>query len=183
MTEQSRRRLPENESVAGKTVKTRTAMNAQLNPIQILVADDSRDECVLLNAELRSIGSVKLIGFVHDGIDAISYLRGVEKFKDREMFPYPDLLLLDFSMPRCGGMEVLQFLQRQLHRPRVVLWSNTLERVSIPLALRLGADLVCNKPIDKRGLMEIIHRLEASAFGMASIVPSLNKHNIVCVNA
>jgi hypothetical protein len=58
-----------------------------------------------------------------------------------------------------------------------------LERISIPLALRLGADLVCHKPVDKRGLMEIIHRLEANAFGMTSAAPPLNQHDIVCVNA
>lgn len=119
---------------------------------------------MLLNAELRSVDSIKLIGFVHDGLEAILYLRGVEQFKDREMFPYPDLILLDFRMPRCTGIQVLQFLQRQFHRPRVVLWSTALEQFSVPLALRLGADLVCTKPTTKRELIEIIRRLEEKAF-------------------
>jgi CheY-like chemotaxis protein len=157
-------------------------MNTELNPIRTLVVDDSQDECTLLSAELNSVDSVKLIGFVHDGIEAIYYLRGVEQFRDREMFPYPDLLLLDYSMPRCGGMGVLQFLQRQFHRPRVILWSNTLECVSVPNALRLGADLVCNKPTNKRELIEILHRLEAKVFRVAPILPSL-KPETVCVNA
>ncbi len=139
-------------------------MNTQINPIRILVVDDSADECALLKAELRSVSSVKLLGFVQDGLEAIHYLRGIEKFKDRELFPYPDLLLLDFNMPKCDGMEVLRFMQRQFYQPRVVLWSNTLERVSVPLALRLGADLVCRKPVNKNELMEIIRRLEARVF-------------------
>ncbi len=161
------------------------AMNAQLNPIRTLVVDDSQDECALLNAELRSVRSVELIGFVHDGIEAISYLRGVDQFKDRELFPYPDLLLLDFSMPRCGGIGVLQFLHRQFYRPRVVLWSNTLDQVSIPLALRLGADLVCNKPMDKRELIEVIRRIELKAFktAPAPAQPSSKTSEIICVHA
>src|SRR6185503_10453139 len=112
-------------------------MNTQYNSIRTLIVDDSTDECLLLSVELRAIRSIKLIGFVGDGIEAISYLQGVEQFTNRELFPYPDLVLLDFCMPRCGGMGVLKFLQRQFHRPRVVLWSNTMDRVNVPQALRL----------------------------------------------
>ena len=104
-----------------------------------------------------------------DGVEAISYLQGVEQFNNRELFPYPDLVLLDFCMPRCGGMGVLKFLQRQFHRPRVVLWSNTMERVSVPAALRLGADLVCQKPSRKEELMEIMRRIETKIFRCAPV--------------
>jgi CheY-like chemotaxis protein len=144
------------------------AMNGHINPMLTLVVDDSEDECVLLNVGLRSVNSVKLIGFVHDGIEAIYYLRGVERFGNRETFPYPDLLLLDFSMPRCNGLQVLRFLWRQFLRPRVILWSNTLDRVNVPLALQLGADMVCKKPADKYELAEIIRRLEDKVFGAAA---------------
>ena len=127
---------------------------------------------MLLNAELRSIYSIKLIGFVHDGVEAISYLRGIEQFKNREMYPYPDLVLLDYSMPRCGGMGVLEFLHKQFHRPRVVLWSNTLECVSVAQAMRLGADLVCHKPATQQELKEVIRRVEARVFKRMSPAPS-----------
>jgi len=148
-------------------------MNTQFNAIRTLIVDDSTDECVLLSAELRSISSIKLIGFVGDGVEAISYLQGVEQFHNRELFPYPDLVLLDFCMPRCGGMGVLKFLQRQFHRPRVVLWSNTMDQVSIPMALRLGADLVCEKPARKDELLEIIRRVETKIFRCSPMgVPS-----------
>ncbi len=126
---------------------------------------------MLLSAELRSENSIKVIGFVHDGIEAIAYLRGVEQFHDREMFPYPDLILLDFCMPRCSGIGVLRFLQGQFHRPRVVLWSTTMERVSLPLAFRLGADMVCRKPTRKPELMEILGRIEARIFRHTPVLP------------
>jgi CheY-like chemotaxis protein len=145
-------------------------MNTQFNSIRTLIVDDSTDECVLLSAELRAIHSIRLIGFVGDGVEAISYLQGVEQFNNRELFPYPDLVLLDFCMPRCGGMGVLKFLQQQFHRPRVVLWSNTMERVSVPLALRLGADLVCQKPARKEELVEIMHRIETKIFRRSPVV-------------
>jgi CheY-like chemotaxis protein len=150
-------------------------MNTHYNSIRTLIVDDSTDECVLLSAELRAMSSIKLIGFVGDGVEAISYLQGVEQFNNRELFPYPDLVLLDFCMPRCGGMGVLKFLQRQFHRPRVVLWSNTMERVNVPTALRLGADLVCQKPARKEELMSIMRRIETKIFRCAPVVSPLTR--------
>jgi len=119
---------------------------------------------MLLHEELSHVASVKVIGFVHDGIEAIAYIRGTDQFKDRELFPYPDLILLDFKMPRCNGMQVLDYLRRQFHRPKVILWSNTLEQVSVPQALRFGADLVCRKPSTREELIEIINRFETNVF-------------------
>ncbi len=113
-----------------------------------------------------------LIGFVHNGIEAIHYLCGTDNLHDRKAFPYPDLMLLDFSMPRCDGMEVLKFLSRQSHRPHVLLWSNTLEQVDAPLALELGADVVRKKPASRRELIEIMRELERDIFKARSSVHS-----------
>jgi CheY-like chemotaxis protein len=150
--------------------KAYNAMNTQFNSIRTLIVDDSTDECVLLSVGLRAFQSIRLIGFVGDGVEAISYLQGVEQFNNRESFPYPDLLLLDYCMPRCGGMGVLKFLHQQFHRPRVVLWSSTMERVNVPLALRLGADLVCEKPSRKEELAEVMRRIEVNIFRRSPIM-------------
>jgi len=132
----------------------------QSNGIRTLIVDDSEDECLLLHLELGHVASIKLIGFVHDGMEALAYLTGTDRFRNREMFPYPDLMLLDFRMPRCNGMEVLAHLHHQFHRPRIVLWSDTLEQIDIPTALHLGADLVCRKAANRMELVEIINRVE-----------------------
>ena len=132
----------------------------QSNAIRTLIVDDSEDECLLLHLELRHIASIKLIGFVHDGMEAVAYLTGTDRFRNREMFPYPDLMLLDYRMPRCDGMEVLAQLHHQFHRPRIVLWSDSIEQVDVPLALHLGADLVCRKAANRMELIEAINRVE-----------------------
>lgn len=142
-------------------------MTTQLNPFRTLIVDDSEDECVLLCTELRGSDTLEVIGFVHDGVEALAYMRGIDQFKNRKIFPYPDLLLLDFQMPRCGGIEVLQQLKHQLYRPRVILWSNAVEKLDIPLALRLGADLVCQKPFDRSELFAIVERFRARLFDKA----------------
>jgi two-component system response regulator len=139
-------------------------MTTQFNPLRTLIVDDSKDECVLLCAELRDSDTLNVLGFVHDGVEALAYMRGTDQFKNREVFPYPDLLLLDYQMPRCGGIELLRKLKPQLYRPRVILWSSALEQVDVPLALRLGADLVCQKPFDRSDLLEIIERFKTKLF-------------------
>ncbi|HLX71817.1 MAG TPA: response regulator [Verrucomicrobiae bacterium] len=140
-------------------------MTTQLNPLRTLIVDDSKDECVLLCAELRDSDTLKVIGFVHDGMEALAYMRGTDQFKKREIFPYPELLLLDFQMPRCDGINLLRKLRHQIFRPRVILWSSTLEQVDVPLALQLGADLVCEKPFGRSELLEIVERFRANLIG------------------
>ena len=139
--------------------------------LRTLIVDDSEDECILLRAELRHVPSIDLIGFVHDGVEALAYIQGVNNFKDRESFPYPDLILLDYQMPRRDGMQVLQQLRHQLHRPHVILWSNTLDRLNVPQAMRLGADLVCEKPCNKSGLLEILNHFRMKIFNHISVPP------------
>jgi CheY-like chemotaxis protein len=139
-------------------------MTTRFSTIGTLIVDDSEVECELLSAQLRQIDSVRVIGFAHDGMEAIAYMRGVDPFSNRTTFPYPELMLLDYKMPRCNGMQVLDFLRREPHRPRVVLWSNALDESVRTRALSLGADLVCAKPGCLEDLEDIIRRLEANVF-------------------
>ncbi len=95
------------------------------------------------------------------------------------MFPYPDLLLLDFSMPRLNGMDVLRFLRRRSRKPHVILWSNTLDQINVPLALHFGADMVCRKPSDKDELMQIMNAIESKMLNAGSFFYSPKKSQTV----
>lgn len=109
---------------------------------------------------LSLIPDVALLGFVHDGDEALAYLAGLGHFGDRSDFPYPDLLLLDFRMPARDGMQVLAALKHKSRRPRIIFWSNSLLHAEERLALRLGADLVCRKPTGISELVQLFARLD-----------------------
>lgn len=102
------------------------------------------------------------------------YLSGTDQFKERKTFPYPDLVLLDYRMPKCTGVEVLAHFHDRLRLPSVVLWSNTLEQLDVATALELGADVVCKKPSNLQEFAHIINRVAAKTSYKVPLVHDLN---------
>ena len=112
----------------------------------VLLADDSEDDRLLFEVAVGRVPSLKLVASVADGIEATWYLEGQGEYGNRERFPLPDMLFLDFKMPRMGGLEVLQWLQTRNTRPRVVVLSGSDLSSDRQQALALGADDFRVKP-------------------------------------
>ena len=112
----------------------------------VLLADDSEDDRLLFAVAIARVPGLKLIASVADGIEAMWYLEGQGEYGNRERFPLPDLLFLDFKMPRLGGLEVLQWLQTRSVKPRVVVLSGSDLITDRQQALALGADDFRVKP-------------------------------------
>ena len=152
-------------------------MSTQPKAVKTLIVDDSGTECRLFAAMLRQLTSFALVGFVHDGAEAIAYLTGLDRFRDRKSFPYPNLVLLDYRMPKCNGVEVLAHLHHRFQLPSVVLWSNTLEQIDVASALKLGANVVCKKPANLYEFAQIINRLADKTYDKVPLVHDLS-HNL-----
>ncbi|MDB6124097.1 MAG: response regulator receiver protein [Pedosphaera sp.] len=80
----------------------------------VLLADDSEDDRLFTRLAFRNHPRLKIVEEVTNGEEAIAYLSGTGIYRDREKYPFPDLLLLDLKMPRFDGFEVLGWLQQQL---------------------------------------------------------------------
>jgi CheY-like chemotaxis protein len=93
---------------------------------------------------------------------AIDYLSGSGAYADRETFPLPCLVLLDLSLPKKKGLEVLAWVRRHptLKRLVVIVFSSSTLAVDIDRACDLGANSFVTKPNDIHKALEIAELLK-----------------------
>jgi two-component system response regulator len=113
----------------------------------ILQVEDDPNDVFFLDHAMRRAGVANPIRVVHDGQEAIDYLKGIGKFADRDQFPMPGLVLLDLKLPHVMGLDVLKWIrQRSGLSLVVVLLTASAEEVDIAAAYRLGANAFLVKP-------------------------------------
>lgn len=88
-------------------------MNAPLNPVRVLIADNNPDFLSALSQYIRSIPGVELVGEAVDGEDAIKKAES----------SYPDLIILDIIMPKKSGIEALSAIKDRFPDVTVVMIS------------------------------------------------------------
>jgi two-component system phosphate regulon response regulator PhoB len=115
---------------------------------KILIADDNRQIRMLVCAALYS-GGYELLE-AEDGEAAIE--AAVEK--------QPDLVLLDVTMPKLDGFEVLHFLRKrpETEDMRIVMLTTSGEKHDLERGRAEGADDYITKPFEPATLRETVQR-------------------------
>ncbi|HEX4644273.1 MAG TPA: response regulator [Verrucomicrobiae bacterium] len=128
----------------------------------ILVAEDREDDVFLMQLAFKKAGSKAALQFVANGVEALAYLKGDDKFADRTAFPFPDLLMLDLKMPKKNGLEVLEAIRADplLKKLTVIIFTSSNQPRDIDLALELGANSYLVKPSDAKTLVTLLQRVE-----------------------
>jgi CheY-like chemotaxis protein len=125
-----------------------------MREVRILVAEDNEDHMLLTKIALRGIAGVRVtvIG-VQDGAEALDYLHSRGDFTGS---PRPDLLLLDLSIPRRSGLEVLREVKndKSLAQIPVVILSSSDRPEDVAAAYSLGANSYVTKSADIRRMAE-----------------------------
>lgn len=132
-------------------------------PIRIVIADDNRELIEVLKSYLQSQDDMQLLGVAYHGNEALEVIY-------REL---PDVLVLDIIMPHLDGIGVLEKLQFEKQRPRVIVLSAFGQEAIIQRIVSLGADYYMLKPFDLDTLGKRIRQLGdepmyISSFGMSS---------------
>ncbi len=73
----------------------------------VLIADDDTDDCLIIMEAWEETGLGNELRFVQDGNELLNYLYHRHQFSIHERSPRPGLILLDLSMPKKNGLEVL----------------------------------------------------------------------------
>lgn len=123
----------------------------------ILIGDDNDDDAALTEAALIQSQITLPVQIVRDGEQVLAYLRGTGAFADRQLFPFPSLLLLDLHMPRVNGLEVVVSIRSALdcHLPIIIISGSDLAD-NVANAYSAGANEFIYKTTDfltQRGLI------------------------------
>lgn len=113
----------------------------------LLIAEDNPDDRLLLQHAWSGKTHFKFF-FAEDGEEVIDFLGHRGKYTQADLFPHPNLILLDLRMPRKNGFEVLQDLKTHPDWkaiPVVVLTTSDATS-DIDLAYKLGANFYIKKP-------------------------------------
>jgi two-component system nitrate/nitrite response regulator NarL len=98
-------------------------------PVRIVIADDHPIFRDGLRKLLEQEPDLEVVGEAADGAEAVKLARELK----------PDILLLDFAMPRHPGLEALRALEAEQEGPRTIVLTASIEKRQIIEALQLGA--------------------------------------------
>jgi two-component system response regulator len=130
-------------------------------PLEILLVEDNPQEAELTIRALKKRTLASHFVHVHDGQEALDFLFGKGRYKDRDLSELPKVVLLDWKLPKLDGIEVLRQLRANKHTrliPVVVLTSSSEERDVIE-AYQLGANSYIVKPVDFEKFLEVVSNM------------------------
>lgn len=155
----ARRDKPQNEEVFAFT-----AVEGVPSTVHVLHVDDSADDHLLLKAAAE-MAQVPFSWEVAESADtAIFYLRTLAALGSGGSLRWPDLVLLDVSLPQGGGFKVLEFIRSnaKLKALGVVVLSGSEAPGISEQAYALGANSVFIKPGAFRQLVKLASSLHAT---------------------
>lgn len=123
--------------------------------ISVLIADDNKEFCSILNDYLLNQKDIVVTGIAKDGREALELI--VER--------KPDLVILDIIMPHLDGLGVLEKLNTMdLEKtPRIIILSAVGQDKITQQAITLGADYYTVKPSDMEVFTKRIREMFNSA--------------------
>lgn len=133
---------------------------------QILIVEDFADFRTLLVSTLKQRTDLAVIGQAKDGIEAIEQIRELQ----------PDLVLLDISLPKMNGIEVIRQIGPLLGNTKVLIVSQDGSEDVVQEALRLGAHGYVAKTDISTQLFSAIDAVLAGRRFVGRTLAGLDKH-------
>jgi two-component system, response regulator, stage 0 sporulation protein A len=116
------------------------SINMDESKISVIIADDNKEFCNILNDYLLNQRDIVVTGIAKDGIEALKLIQ------ERK----PDLVVLDIIMPHLDGLGVLERFNsiKVDPMPRIIVLSAVGQDKITQRAITLGADYYLVKPFD-----------------------------------
>ncbi len=139
-------------------------------PIEILLVEDSPSDTELTIEALREAKVSNHLSTVEDGVQAMEFLRRQGRYAQA---PRPDLIMLDFNLPRKDGRDVLAELKADPNLttiPVVVLTTSRAEE-DVLRAYQLNANCYITKPVDFQQFVHVVQSVESFWLTVVTLPP------------
>ncbi|PHM10399.1 response regulator [Nostoc sp. 'Peltigera malacea cyanobiont' DB3992] len=139
-------------------------------PIEILLIEDNPGDVQLTRIALEDSKISIHLNVVEDGVEAMAFLRKQGKYAK---LPHPDIVLLDFNLPKKDGREVLAEIKgdENLKRIPVVVLTTSRAEEDILKAYNLFANCYITKPVDFDQFVKIVQSIENFWFAIVKLPP------------
>ncbi len=131
------------------------------NPQDILLVEDDPGDVDLTLRAFKKACVTNRVRVAHDGAEALEYLFCTGAYANRNIEEMPQVVLLDLSLPKINGIEVLRRMkadQRTRSIPVVVLsaseWGRDVDEIK-----KLGAEGFVTKPVDFQRFSQVTPQL------------------------
>jgi CheY-like chemotaxis protein len=141
-----------------------------LQRIEVLLVDDDEVDIKLTCRALENDRIVNHIHVVHDGVEALEFLRRESRFA---LAPRPDIIFLDLNMPRMDGRALLRTLKADAHFasiPVIILTTSDAEE-DIDSSYAQHANSFITKPVDLKQFKSAIQAIEQYWFAVVKLPP------------
>jgi CheY-like chemotaxis protein len=146
--------------------------------IEVLLVEDNPGDVHLTRIALADVPGEKLrqrkvninLSVVCDGVEAMAFLHHQGKYQAAVQ---PDLILLDWNLPRKNGRQVLGEIdadERLRRIPTIVLTTSQADE-DILNAYNLHANCYITKPVDYQQFLKIVQSIEDFWFSIVQLPP------------
>ena len=139
-------------------------------PIEILLVEDNPGDVRMAVEALKDCRVHNNLSVVEDGVEALAFLRGRDRYAGRAR---PDLILLDLNLPRRDGREVLAEIKRdeELGRIPVVVLTTSAADEDIVRSYQLHANAYVTKPVDFDRFISVIRQIDEFFVSVVKLPP------------
>ena len=117
--------------------------------VKILLIEDDLDDVELLEDTLNGNGLLHSLDVINDGHDAIQYIHNCKN--------YPDLIILDFNLPKVHGRDILMVIKslNQFKNVPILILTTSSAKEDMDYAYKNGASRFLIKPTNTSEIKNI----------------------------
>jgi CheY-like chemotaxis protein len=125
--------------------------------LSFLLVDDSADDAFFFKHTVAEAGLPNAIHWVDTGAQAVAYLAGEGRYRNRNAFPFPSVMFLDITLKDVNGLDVLTTVRSRYPSDDllIVILSATDDPSAVRTASLRKADAFMRKPIHPKDLVNL----------------------------